>query len=83
MSEKFRGKFRTASHRLKNFDYASDGAYFITIVTQNRKIFFGEIIDNKMLCVMPEKLNIDDKNQKIFYISGKIIKYENVHINRK
>ena len=48
-SKKYRGKYRTTSHRLKNFDYTSDGAYFITIVTKNRDHFFGEIIDNKMV----------------------------------
>ncbi len=45
----FRNKYRTTSHRLTGFDYASDGAYFITIVTKNREHFFGKIIDNKMV----------------------------------
>ncbi len=45
----FRNKYRTTSHRLTGFDYASDGAYFITIVTKNRYHFFGEIVDNKMV----------------------------------
>lgn len=31
------------SPRLKGFDYASNGGYFITINTKNRKHFFGEI----------------------------------------
>ena len=39
----------TTSHRLTGFNYASDGAYFITIVTKNREHFFGEIVDNKMV----------------------------------
>ncbi len=45
MSDKFRNKFRIESTRLKHYDYASDGAYFITICTKNRQHFFGEIID--------------------------------------
>jgi len=49
MSNKFRGKYRTTSHRLKNFDYATNGAYFITIVTKNRKHYFGKIIDNEIV----------------------------------
>ena len=57
MPEKFRNKYRTTSHRLTGFDYASDGAYFITIVTKNpttfvgarREHFFGEIGDNKIV----------------------------------
>ncbi len=48
-SEKFRGKFRTTSHRLKNYDYSSDGAYFITICTKNRQYFFGEIVNDEMV----------------------------------
>ncbi len=48
MSEKFRNKYRISSARMKNYDYALNGAYFITIVTHNRDHFFGEIIDNKM-----------------------------------
>ena len=49
MSEKFRNKFRIASNRLRGFDYASAGAYFITIVTRNREHFFGEIVNDKMV----------------------------------
>ncbi len=44
MSSKF-----CKSLRLPNFDYSQDGAYFITIVTQNRACLFGEIIDEQML----------------------------------
>ena len=29
--------------RLRNFDYSSEGAYFITICTKNREHYFGEI----------------------------------------
>ncbi len=35
--------------RLKDFDYANDGAYFITICTANRENIFGEIQNNKMV----------------------------------
>ncbi len=36
------------SIRLKNYDYSQNGAYFITVCTQNRDYLFGEIIDEKM-----------------------------------
>ena len=36
------------SIRLKGYDYAQQGAYFITVCTQRRASLFGEIIDNKM-----------------------------------
>lgn len=42
--EKFKNQFRIPSARLQNWDYSTDGAYFITICTQNREHFFGEII---------------------------------------
>jgi hypothetical protein len=36
------------SIRLKNYDYSSPGAYFITICTYNKQKFFGEIVDGRM-----------------------------------
>ena len=39
---------RRRSSRLPGFDYAAAGAYFVTIVTQNRLCLFGEIIDYEM-----------------------------------
>jgi REP element-mobilizing transposase RayT len=44
--DKFQNKYRIQSARLQNWDYGSNGAYFITICTQNREHFFGEIIGN-------------------------------------
>jgi REP element-mobilizing transposase RayT len=46
--EKFKNKYRISSTRLKNWDYGSNGAYFITICTQHREHYFGEIMDNEM-----------------------------------
>jgi len=36
------------SIRLKNYDYASSGAYFVTIVTHQRQCLFGAIVDGAM-----------------------------------
>ncbi len=47
--EKFRGKYRIESSRLKNYDYSQNGAYFVTIVTKNRDHFFGEIVGKAMI----------------------------------
>jgi len=46
-------KYDPATHhrrsiRLQGFDYAGNGAYFITICTQNRKCLFGEIVGGQM-----------------------------------
>ena len=44
----FKNKYITWSRRIKNFDYASDGYYFITICTKDRIEYFGKIINGKM-----------------------------------
>ncbi|TAH03348.1 MAG: transposase [Sphingobacteriales bacterium] len=49
MNDKFRNKYRISSARLQNWDYASEGSYFITVCTQNRDHFFGEIENHKMI----------------------------------
>ena len=36
-------------HRLPEFDYSQPGAYFVTIVTQDRKTLFGKIVDGEMM----------------------------------
>jgi putative transposase len=33
--------------RYQGFDYSADGYYFVTICTDNRRLFFGKIIDGK------------------------------------
>lgn len=48
MSDKFHHKYRVSSTRLKNWNYSSNGYYFITICTQNREHFFGKIINDEM-----------------------------------
>ena len=45
MSEKFRNKYRIASHRKPRWDYSADALYFLTIVTQNRECVLGEIVE--------------------------------------
>ena len=49
MSEKFQNKYRIPSARWQQWDYASEGLYFITICTKNHQHFFGEIKDGKMI----------------------------------
>jgi len=46
--EKFQGKYRIPSARLPHWDYRWAGAYFITICTQNREHFFGEVVNGQM-----------------------------------
>ena len=35
--------------RMRQFDYSSQGAYFVTIVTNNRKSLFGQVVDGEMI----------------------------------
>ena len=48
MTDKFNNKYRIPSARLQNWDYRWAGAYFITICTQNREHYFGEIENGEM-----------------------------------
>ncbi len=59
--------------RLRNYDYSQNGMYFVTICTQNKKCYFGKIINDEM------KLNIVGKiaNKYLVDISKY---YENVNI---
>ena len=43
MPDKFQNKYRTTSIRLQNWDYGWSAAYFVTICTQNRVYYFGNI----------------------------------------
>lgn len=48
MQNKYQHKYRITSARLQNWDYSTNGAYFITICTKNRKHFFGTIQNGNM-----------------------------------
>ncbi len=49
MTERYKGKYRSESARLKSWEYGSDAAYFVTICTKNREHFFGEIMGIEMI----------------------------------
>jgi REP element-mobilizing transposase RayT len=46
--QNYQNKHNRQTTRLQTWDYASDGAYFITICTKNRQQYFGKIKDRKM-----------------------------------
>ena len=48
MVDKFENKYRIPTTRASWWDYNRDGIYFITICTQGRVSFFGQIENNKM-----------------------------------
>ena len=47
--DKYKNKYRISSARLLNWNYATNGFYFITICTKNRQHFFGKIVDGEMI----------------------------------
>jgi putative transposase len=43
----YKDKYRASSARLPGWDYGSNGLYYITICTQNRVHYFGEIVSGQ------------------------------------
>ena len=46
--KKFAGKYRIPSARAPWWDYANDGAYFVTICTAHRECYFGDVVNGMM-----------------------------------
>jgi putative transposase len=46
---KFKGRYRVESARLRGWDYAGAGAYFVTICTKDRAPFFGDVVDGDLV----------------------------------
>ena len=49
MSNKYKGKFRSETTRLKSWDYGWNGAYFVTICCKDRECFFGEVVRKRVI----------------------------------
>jgi len=52
-------KHHRRSIRLKRYDYTQPGAYFVTIVTQERECSLGEIVHNEMVVSPMGKIVLD------------------------
>ncbi|MDR3653253.1 MAG: hypothetical protein P4L34_09825 [Paludibacter sp.] len=48
MTNKFQNKYRIPSARWRDWNYADEGAYFVTICTKNRLHFFGKVVEGEM-----------------------------------
>ena len=77
MQNKFQNKYRIPSSRLQTWDYGTNGAYFITICTQNREHFFG-IVQNGTVQLseigkISERLWIEIPNQFPFIELGNFV----------
>jgi len=49
MTEKYDNKYRVKSTRFEKWDYGWNGAYFITICTDKKQNYFGNIVDGEMI----------------------------------
>jgi putative transposase len=61
--DKFQNKYRIPSARLKGYDYGSNGMYFVTICTQNRLHYFGEIVSTSLRPTVIGQIAIDFWNE--------------------
>lgn len=68
--------------RLKGYDYSKNGAYFITICTQNRQRLFGEIMNDNMILnntgKMVEERLLNITNDVVF-VDKYIIMPDHIH----
>jgi REP element-mobilizing transposase RayT len=66
---------RRRSIRLRHYDYAQAGAYFVTVCTQNRECLFGKIVDRTMV--------LSDAGKMIQMVWNKLpIHYDGVDIDQ-
>ncbi|BBD64203.1 hypothetical protein NIES4072_21350 [Nostoc commune NIES-4072] len=59
---KYKGKYRIDSTRLPAWSYASNAGYFVTICTDGKKCFFGEVVQGEM-----QLSQIGEIAQKVWY----------------
>ena len=69
-----KNKYRIQSARRNAYNYSQNGFYFVTICTQNRQLFFGNIINAKM-----QLLEIGEVAEKEWVNTGKIRKNVILH----
>src|SRR5690554_3027755 len=55
--ERFKNKYRIDSARAPFWDYAWNAAYFVTICTQHREHWFGEIVQTQNIA-SPNKMDL-------------------------
>jgi len=44
---KYKGKYRSESHRLQGWDYSREAIYFITFCVQDFECLFGDVVGNE------------------------------------
>lgn len=84
-NEKFQHQYRIPSNRLQWWNYAWNGTYFITICTQKRRCYFGDIQRNEMFLTelgkQAEKCAVEIPQHFPFVImDGFVIMPNHVHL---
>jgi putative transposase len=64
-SDKFKNRYRISSSRLPHWNYGGRSFYFITICTQDRICYFGEIVNDKITYTEIGNM-VDSEWQKTF-----------------
>ena len=70
------------SNRLKDFDYSTDGAYFITIGTQNGEHLLGKLVGDDAHIVPPSIMLSDFGLVAQKYINNINVLYEHVSVDK-
>lgn len=83
-SDKYLNKYRISSNRLRGWNYAQSGHYFITIVTCGRKHLLGKIVDGQMILnPIGEIVNAEFLKsfelRKELYLGGYVIMPNHIH----
>ncbi|PIF34579.1 hypothetical protein CLU81_5238 [Flavobacterium sp. 9] len=81
----FKDKYKIDSKRLKNWDYSSEGMYFVTLVTKNRKSIFGLIEEDKMILnengqIIEMELLKSIKIRKNWFFHNWIVMPNHIHV---
>lgn len=72
--------FTRKSNRLKNYDYSSNGIYFITVCVKNMERLFGHVdMENNMVILNDYGKRVDFYIQKIDEVDNYIIMPNHIH----
>jgi putative transposase len=81
----FRDTYRSQSNRCPGWDYATPGAYFVTICTQGHRCYFGTVVDGMMNLnqigeVVKEEIEKTPQLRKMVKIDSWVIMPNHVHL---
>ena len=72
--------FTRKSNRLKNYDYSSNGLYFITVCAKDMERLFGHVdMENNMVILNDDGKRVDFYIQKIDEVDNYIIMPNHIH----